>query len=164
MPHVRRSGMRHAIVAASPAIATYHSTPAGVTRGYGAACSRSCASAQDALTKMAKIIACVSFITERLSSGWDNVRWRAQRLASLRHTDEICEAKASAVADDVNKLHVLSDALTHTGLARFCHNTRLPYLNRNLPLTVASNGMWVALLLAAHRLPSSCRRCCRCAH
>ena len=42
-------------------------------------------------------------------------------------------------ADDVRKLRVLSDPLTHTGLVKFCQNTRLSYLNRNLPPDVMRN-------------------------
>ena len=44
--------------------------------------------------------------------------------------------KTSAMVDDVRKLHVLFDPLTHTRLVRFCHNTLLSYLNRNLPTEV----------------------------
>ena len=42
--------------------------------------------------------------------------------------------KASAMVDDVRKLRVLSDPLTHTRLI-----TRLSYLNRNLPSDVMRN-------------------------
>ena len=33
------------------------------------------------------------------------------------------KTKTSAMVDDVRKLRVLSDPLTHTRLVRFCHNT-----------------------------------------
>ena len=49
------------------------------------------------------------------------------------------KAKTSAMVDDVRKLSVLSDPLTHFRLVRFCHNTRLSYLNRNLPPDVMRN-------------------------
>jgi len=55
------------------------------------------------------------------------------------------------MVDDVGKLHVLCDALTHTGLAGICHNTRLSYLNPDLPHGVRRNAMCVGFLLAAHR-------------
>ena len=44
---------------------------------------------------------------------------------------EFVKDKTSAMVDDVRKLRVLSDPLTHTRLVRFCHNTRLSYLNCN---------------------------------
>ena len=44
------------------------------------------------------------------------------------------KAKTSAMVDDVRKLRVLSDPLTHTRLI-----TRLSYLNRNLPSDVMRN-------------------------
>jgi hypothetical protein len=44
------------------------------------------------------------------------------------------KTKTAAMADDVRKLQALSNELTHFRLVRFCHNTRLSYLNRNLPL------------------------------
>ena len=44
--------------------------------------------------------------------------------------------KTSAMVDDVEKLRVLSDPLTHDRLIEFCHNTRLSHLNRNLPQDV----------------------------
>ena len=49
------------------------------------------------------------------------------------------KTKTSAMVDDVRKLRVLSDPLTHTRLVKFCHNTRLSYLNRNLPPDVMRN-------------------------
>ena len=49
------------------------------------------------------------------------------------------KAKTSAMVDDARKLRVLSDALTDTRLIRFCHNTRLSYLNRSLPPDVMRN-------------------------
>ena len=52
---------------------------------------------------------------------------------------EFVKDKTSAMVDDVRKLRVLSDPLTHTRLVRFCHNTRLSYLNRNLPPDVMRN-------------------------
>ena len=44
---------------------------------------------------------------------------------------EFVKDQTSAMVDDVRKLRVLSDPLTHTRLVRFCHNTRLSYLNCN---------------------------------
>ena len=49
------------------------------------------------------------------------------------------KAKTSAMVDDARKLRVLSDPLTHTRLIRFCHKTRLSYLNRSLPPDVMRN-------------------------
>jgi hypothetical protein len=49
------------------------------------------------------------------------------------------KTKTSAMVDDVRKLRVLSGPLTHTRLVKFCHNTRLSYLNRNLPPDVMRN-------------------------
>jgi hypothetical protein len=52
--------------------------------------------------------------------------------------------KTAAMVDDVRncelqvvsnvKLQVVSNGLTHFRLIEFCHNTRLSYLNWNLPL------------------------------
>ena len=49
------------------------------------------------------------------------------------------KAKTSAMVHDVGKLRVLSDPLTHARLVKFFHNTRLSYLNRNLPPDVMRN-------------------------
>ena len=51
------------------------------------------------------------------------------------------KAQTSAMVDDVRKLRVLSDPLTHTRLIRFCHNTRLLYimLSRSLAPDVMRN-------------------------
>jgi hypothetical protein len=46
--------------------------------------------------------------------------------------------KTSAMVDDIRKLRVLSDPITHTRLIKFCHSTRLSYLNRNLNLAKGS--------------------------
>ena len=43
------------------------------------------------------------------------------------------KSKTTSMVDDVRKLQVLSNGLTHFGLVKFCHNTRLSYRNRNLP-------------------------------
>ena len=47
--------------------------------------------------------------------------------------------KTSDMVDDVKKLRVLSDPLTHNRLIKFCHNTQLSYLNRNLPTDVTKS-------------------------
>ena len=49
------------------------------------------------------------------------------------------KSKTKAMVDDVRKLQVLSNGLTHFRLVKFCHNTRLSYLNRNLPPAVMRN-------------------------
>ena len=49
------------------------------------------------------------------------------------------KTKTSAMVDDVRKLSVLSDPLTHFRLVRFCDNTSLSYVNRNLPPDVMRN-------------------------
>ena len=67
------------------------------------------------------------------------MRWRAYWLARLRQGVQGVKAKTSAMVDDVRKLRVLSDPLTDTRLIRFCHNTRLSYLNRSLPPDVMRN-------------------------
>ena len=54
-------------------------------------------------------------------------------ISSTDFITALVKAKTSAMVDDVRKLRVLSDPLTHTRLVRFCHNTRLSYLNQNLP-------------------------------
>ena len=52
-------------------------------------------------------------------------------IGSPAFVTEFVKDKTSAMVDDVRKLHLLSDPLTDTRLARLCHNTRLSYLNRN---------------------------------
>ena len=49
-------------------------------------------------------------------------------IGSPAFVTEFVKAKTSGMVDDVRKLRVLSDPLTHTRLVRFCHNTRLSYL------------------------------------
>ena len=51
-------------------------------------------------------------------------------------------SKTAAMVDDVRKLQVLSNGLTHFRLVKFCHNTRLSYLNRNLPPAVKRNTLY----------------------
>ena len=40
--------------------------------------------------------------------------------------------KTIVFLEDVKKLQILTDPLIHFELVRFCHNTRLSYLSRNL--------------------------------
>ena len=40
--------------------------------------------------------------------------------------------KTTVIMEDVKKLQILTDPLIHFELVRFCHNTRLSYLSRNL--------------------------------
>jgi len=42
------------------------------------------------------------------------------------------------MVQDVKQLQLLADPGVHFKLIRFCHNTRLSHLNRNLP------GLWRA--------------------
>ena len=51
------------------------------------------------------------------------------------------KSKTAAMVDDVRKLQVLSNGLTHFRLVKFCHSTRLSYLNRNLPPAVMRNTL-----------------------
>ena len=47
--------------------------------------------------------------------------------------------KTSAMVDNVRKLRVLSNPITHTRLIKFCHTTWLSYLNLNLAPEVMRN-------------------------
>ena len=47
--------------------------------------------------------------------------------------------KVLAVAQDVEKLAIMSDSLVHYHLLKYCQNSRLGYLNRNLPPHVMRN-------------------------
>ena len=60
-------------------------------------------------------------------------------IGSTEFITAFVKAKTSDMVDDVKKLRVLSDPLTHARLIKFCHNTRLSYLNRNLPPDVMRN-------------------------
>ena len=46
--------------------------------------------------------------------------------------------KTGTMVEDVKQLQLLTDPGVHFKLIRFCHNTRLSHLNRNLP------GLWRA--------------------
>jgi hypothetical protein len=51
------------------------------------------------------------------------------------------KSKTDDMVDDVRKLQVLSNGLTHFHLVKFCHNTRLSCLNWNLPPAVMRNTL-----------------------
>ena len=48
--------------------------------------------------------------------------------------------KATEIMADVEKVKVVSDPLIHFHLLRFCQNTRLSYLSRNVPPSVMVNA------------------------
>ena len=47
---------------------------------------------------------------------------------------------ATEIIVDVEKVKVVSDPLIHLHLLRFCQNTRLSYLSRNVPRSVIVNA------------------------
>ena len=48
-------------------------------------------------------------------------------------------AKTRKMVEDVKELQLLTDPDIHFKLIKFCHNTRLAHLNRNLPPTTMAN-------------------------
>ena len=48
--------------------------------------------------------------------------------------------KASKILEDVEKVKMVSDPLVHFHFLRFCQNTRLGYLSRNVPPSVVVNA------------------------
>ena len=47
--------------------------------------------------------------------------------------------KTRKMVQDVKELQLLTDPDIHFKLVKFCHNTRLAHLNRNLPPTTMAN-------------------------
>jgi hypothetical protein len=60
-------------------------------------------------------------------------------IGSPEFVQAFVKEKTRTMVKDVKQLHLLTDPCVHFKLIRFCHNTRLSHLNRNLPPTTMAN-------------------------
>jgi hypothetical protein len=102
---------------------------------------RSIINAEPGLSSISEMLQ-VHGTSPKMSSKWTASRALAcLPIGSPAFVRAFVKAQTSAMVDDVKKLRVLSDPLTHTRLIRFCHNTRLLYimLSRSLAPDVMRN-------------------------
>ena len=60
-------------------------------------------------------------------------------VGSLAFAQAFVKEKTKTMVEGIKQLQLLADPGVHFKLIRFCHNTRLSHLNRNLPPTTMAN-------------------------
>jgi len=82
-------------------------------------------------------LACLSGMIAGIST--TGLRVAGVPIGNDEWVQQFVQAKTAAVKVDVGKLDIISDCLIHYHMLRFCQNTRLAFIGRNIPTPLVTD-------------------------